>query len=101
MVVVGVLEQAGAVEDVELLGQTAGVAWHHPEEALEEGELRSQLGHRDDTEVPVLEGTRRLASAPFSTHNLPLFAFRGRVSKYRHVCWVSKSHAQKITRYLS
>lgn len=36
------------MEDVELLGQAAGVVWYYPEEALEEGELREQLGHRDD-----------------------------------------------------
>jgi hypothetical protein len=42
------------VEDVELLGQAAGVVWYYPEEALEEGELRGQLGHRDDAEITVL-----------------------------------------------
>lgn len=42
------------MEDVELLGQAAGVVWYYPEEALEEGELRGQLGHRDDAEITVL-----------------------------------------------
>lgn len=49
-----VLEQACAVEDVQLLGQAAVLVGHHPLEVLHQGELLGHLGHRDDAEIPVL-----------------------------------------------
>lgn len=48
------LEQAGPVEDVQLLGQAAGVVRDHTQEGLQQRELWGQLGHRDDAEVPRL-----------------------------------------------
>lgn len=42
------------MEDVEFMGQRAGGAGRHPEEALQQQELRGQPRYSDDAEVQVL-----------------------------------------------
>ena len=54
--------EPGAVEDVELIGQRAGGTMWHPEEALQQLELRGQRRHSDDTEVQVLTDKHKTCS---------------------------------------